>query len=426
MQALPHDTQIEKMLIGAIVFNPVLKGKIQSALTPDDFYAEDHKHIFEAISKAKPDIGSIVQQIKKRHNGKAEGLVKYVLDLAEETGTSAGTEHYVEIIKDLSTRRKIAIACMDVNHRIHDVAMDTNTILSELKDCIRDANNADDGDYRTNVELLNEVFKDIEYRKDNGIHNTGILCGIPEIDNNIGGFEGKTLTYLMARPSMGKTALSLNMAENMAMSDKGMVVFYSLEMGDTQIMRRRLSAVSSVALTSIRKGNIADSQWPFLIEASNKLADSRMIVVDKPKYKAVENLVSLTHTIAMEHQIGCVYVDHIQLMRSIKAFQSRHLEISHISNELKSLAKDLAIPVIVLSQLNREVEKRRDKHPVLSDLKESGDLEQDADNVIGLYREDPQNERMELGGLKGRDTGTWVSALIFDRFTQKTKTGEIL
>jgi len=421
MKTLPNDIKVEKMLIGALLINLDLKGKVLNNITTEDFYSEDHKAILEAISCASPNIGSIVGQIKHTQNGKSDKLIDYVFSLIEESNTSAGIDNYVDIVKDLSTRRKIVIACMDAKNRINDMTNETGSIISDLKNCIQSSTEIKDGDYRTSLELVDVVYKDIEYRKGNNDHSIGMECGISAIDDNVGGFEGKTLTYLIARPSMGKTALSLNMAENMAMSEQGMVVYFSLEMGDVQIMRRRLSAISQVPLTRIRHGNIDDSQWPGIIEACNDLSNSKMIVVDKPKYKNIERLISLTHAISMEHKIACVYVDHVQLVSSSKTFQSTHAELTYISNELKALAKDLNIPVIALSQLNRKIEERRDKKPLLSDMRESGSLEQDADIVIGIYRETPESETMLLCGLKGRDIGIWKSTIGFDRFTQKTK-----
>jgi replicative DNA helicase len=174
-----------------------------------------------------------------------------------------------------------------------------------------------------------------------------------------------------------------------------------------------------VFLSRLRTGDIEDSQWSFLVEAANALSDNNLIIIDRPRYKKIENLVALTESLAMESPLSLIIIDHIQRMRTQKKFQSRHLELSYISEELSSLAKDCNVPLLILCQLNREVEKRNDKHPRLYDMKESGDLEANADVVIGLYRANKESELLAVEALKGRDTGTWKTCLTFDRKTQK-------
>lgn len=215
------------------------------------------------------------------------------------------------------------------------------------------------------------------------------------------------------------TALALNIADNVSLNNPGKVLFFSLESGETALTRRRLAAKSGVYLTRIRTGGVDDSQWSHLIEAANTLSDNNLIILDRPKFKTVENLCSMAETLAMEHPISLIVVDHIQRMRSKQRFQNRHLELSYISEELTSLVSELNTPGLILCQLSREVDKRRDQRPKLSDMKESGDLEQNADNVIGLFRKDKIDEFAEIEGLKGRDVGTWKEWLSFDRFIQK-------
>jgi len=165
---------------------------------------------------------------------------------------------------------------------------------------------------------------------------------------------------------------------------------------------------------------------PNLIEAADKVAENNILLIDRAKYKTFEHLASITETLALEHKIACIFVDHVQLMNSRKNFSNRHLEISYISNNLKSIEKDLNIPLIVLCQLRRDVDTRQNKRPQLSDMKESGDLEQDGDVIIGIYREEKDSEIMEIAGLKGRDVGTWQDKLLFNRFIQKINDQEML
>jgi replicative DNA helicase len=235
------------------------------------------------------------------------------------------------------------------------------------------------------------------------------------------GLEPSTVTGLIARPSMGKTALALNIAENVAAEDKEKrVLFFSLESNVMALMRRRVSAQSYVLLSRIRSGDINDMEWGKIINAMNHLGDN-LFIFDSPKFKRIEDLYAMAETMALESKLSLIVIDHIQKMTTSLKTYSRHNEISTISNKITSLAKDLKVPVLVLCQLNREAEKRvgKEKKPRLSDIRESGDIEQDFDNVIGLYRESKEAEYANVECLKGRDTGTWETVLKFNRFIQK-------
>jgi len=218
---------------------------------------------------------------------------------------------------------------------------------------------------------------------------------------------------------MGKSAILLNLAGYMADHYPGKVLFYSLEMSKEALFRRRLAARSGIYLSRLRNADIGDPQWPDLIKAHQELSKSDLFIIDNTKYQYAEDLVTSAHALAGEHKVIAVFADHIQKMRSKKKMSNRHLEISFISNEFSNLAKDLSIPVIVASQLNRLIEGRSDKRPMLSDMKESGDLEQDADLVLAIYRKDLNSEIMDIGCLKGRDIEVFKGQLFFNGAFQK-------
>lgn len=416
----PSNIEAEQSVIGAMLMNPDCIPKVKAIIQPDDFYRESHIYIVKAIYelKGKATTITVPEELNKQNMLEKCGGSDYISSLMENVTISAGVTFHADIIYDLSKRRQIidkcAVACEDA----FATTKVTEDILSDLKGGIISLNSTGKNLYPEPDQLIADVFKEIEKRSQSEDHHVGILSGFPEIDSYLNGFEPKTLTYLIGRPSMGKTALGLNIAENMAENCSGMILFFSLEMGNEQITRRRIAAKSQVYLSRIRSGNIQDSQWRDLIEAADNIS-RKIILIDHPKFKTVENLVSLAESFAIEHEISAIFVDHIQLMNTRKTKNSRHHEISHISNEMKSLAKTLTVPNIVLCQLSRKVEQRRDKKPILSDMKESGDLEQDSDLVIGIYRDDPKAETMYLAGLKGRDVGTWTAEIGFDRFTQK-------
>ncbi len=415
----PHNIEVEQAILGAMLINPDCIVKLKSFLDADDFYRESHVLIFKAILEVGNDVRLITHRLEEKKQLEQAGGTEYIGKLAESISTSASFKYHAEILKDLSRRRKIIYTCMAAEEKSYDLSEELNDTLSTIKTGIREIQGEQKVDYRNNKELVSVVFKDIEERVKGNKHHIGILSGFKAIDSHLNGFEPKTLTYIIGRPSMGKTALGINIADNMALANQGLVLFFSLEMGDEQITRRRLSTESKIHLSHIRAGYIQESQWSNLIEAADKVSENNILVIDRAKYKTFENLIPIAETLAHEHKIASIFIDHLQLMNSRKNFNNRHLEISYISNGLKSLAKELNIPLIVLCQLSRKVEDRKDKRPLLSDMKESGDLEQDADIVIGIYREDKDGDLMQIAGLKGRDVGIWGDKLLFNRFIQK-------
>ncbi len=415
----PHNLEREEALLGSMFLNGKIKPYVKQRLSWADLYREANQYIFSALLSTESDLVSVVEWLKEKGLLEKVGGPDYVAHIVDETSTSLGYQFHCERIKDLSKRRQIIAQCADTANQVWDLTYEVDETLSAHKNGIRDIQADHRPDYTPNNVLIDTVFKDIEARKKSGNQFVGVKTGFDNIDKHLFGLEPKTTTYLIARPSMGKTALALNVADNVAMNNPGKVLFFSLESGETALTRRRLASRSGVYLTRIRTGGVDDSQWSHLIEAANTLADNSLIILNRPKFKTVENLCSMAETLAMENPISLIVVDHIQRMRSKQRFNNRHLELSYVSEELTSLVSELNAPGLILCQLSREVDKRRDKRPRLSDMKESGDLEQNADNVIGLYREDKKAELAEIDGLKGRDVGTWKKWLSFDRFIQK-------
>jgi replicative DNA helicase len=415
---VPFSQEAEASILGGLFLNPSGLPAVKSQLAPEDFYLTANMELYKAMLAVGSDVVMLADHLRLKGTLDLVGGVDGIGSIISGVATSAGMDRYVKIVKEASQKRHIINVCSDVIESIGQQSIDDT--LSDLKVLIR-SNVGDDSTEKDAGTLLSEVYTEIERRNADKDFECGIPTGISAIDEKLSGLEAKTLTYLIARPSVGKTALAIAMAENMAKLNRGKVLFFSLEMGDRQIMRRLLASESNVFLSRIRHGDIEDGQWDQLVKSADQLKAADLLILDSSKYKTIETLISKAEAVAIDSQISCVYVDHIQLMRSKQKFSSRHLEISFISDSLKSLAKDLDIPVVGLCQLNRGVEKRAVKRPELSDMKESGDLEQDADNVIGIYRETKESETMELGGLKGRDTGTWQCEVTFDRYTQRIR-----
>jgi replicative DNA helicase len=417
-RTLPHSTDSEQAIICACILNPTIVPKVQAVIGSEDFYIESHGLLFDAICALgeRTELTSVAQWLEDHGTLDQAGGHAKLMDLAEFASTSAGWLYHAGVLKDKATRRDIIKACA----RAADEAYGTEVpevILSGLKERLRNLNTDTDKPYRTNEELVNAVWADIERRAECGNQYVGVRTGFRGIDEKVFGLEPKTTIYLIARPSIGKTALALNIGENVG----GRVLFFSLESNAEAITRRRMAAKSKVFLWRIRTAHLEDAQLEHLFNAANELSQSRVIVLEKAAFKIIENLTAQAESIAMDGPISLIVVDHIQRMRSRKKFQNRHLELSWISEELSTLAKNLNVPVLILCQLSREAEKRgpRDKYPKLSDMKESGDLEANADQVWGLWRQDKESQDARLECLKGRDTGTWVAWLRFDRLIQQ-------
>jgi len=420
MKTSPHNAEAEQALLGALFIRPAITRQVEAVLDPDDFGAEKHQHIAKAFFSLKERADPVtVSQWLLEHGQKVPS--GYVESLADCVPTSAGWSHHAEIVKGLSERRKVIKACQEAIDGAHDLMEDLQTTLSEHKSRIKYIGTDRAPSYKSNRDLVNSIVRDMEDRGKSGNHYVGIKTGLANIDDQCHGLEPKTTGYIIARPSVGKTALGLNIAENVAAHYAGKVIFFSLESGEQALTRRRLAIHSNVFVSKIRTGDIPPESphWDALIKAANTISESNLTILTHPKFKTVEILTTRAESMAMDGPISLVLVDHIQRMRAKRRTQNRHLELSYISEELTSLAHNLKAPILILCQLRRDVDHRRNPRPMLSDMKESGDLEANADQVWGLYRKNPEAEFAELQCLKGRDTGTWRAWLKFDRFTQR-------
>lgn len=419
----PKDVDMEVALLGALLINEDIKPAVRQLINADDFYLEAHQHLYDALQTVQSDLPTVINWLRGKGLLEKSGGPDYCAQIISETSTSAGWKHYCQIIKEFSRRRRIIGECYASAEKAFDETIDINETLDEHKASIRELQADERPDYTPVNTIISNIFHDIERRKESGNRMVGVGTGFYDIDERTGGLEPGTSTYLIARPSIGKTAIALNIAEHVASEDVGAVLFFAHEAGEVPLMRRRLSSHSNIYLSRLRSGDISNHQWGELISASNTLVSRPLIIFDRSKFTYIENLASMCETMAMEKKIALIVIDHLQLMYSKKRTQNRHLEISYISSRLKDLFKELKAPGLVLCQLNREVEKAKNKRPILSSIRESGDVEQNADQVWGLYREDKDATIAELECLKGRDTGTWKTWLSFDRFIQRFTQG---
>lgn len=420
MRVPPHSCETEQYVLGSLLLYPELRVEAKLLLPEGSFYRDAHNLIYAAILDSQDGDTLTVTNTMKRHGTiEKAGGIDYVFQLAIDVPISAGFKAHVKELIELYQQRETIVACHEAISNSH-TGFSSESIIGDLRAKLRDIESKGHVDRAmSNKDVLKAVWNDIEKRVDSGKREVGVLTGYNMIDDNLMGLEPKSLILLIGRPSMGKTALALNIADNI--SKTGTVLFFSLEMGVEALTRRTLASETGVYLSRIRSGNLDHSHIKQIIDGMDQLGERKILTLDHSKWKKVEMLTGMAEKINSEQRLSAIFVDHIQLMRSVEKFQNRHLEISYISDGLKSLAKNIEVPVIALSQLNRKFETRKDKRPQLEDMKESGDLEQDADVVLGIYRSDRESEVMEIACLKGRDVGLWRGDLHFNRFTQKIR-----
>jgi replicative DNA helicase len=385
MRVQPHSTEAESSVIGACLCFPKAVPVAVSMLVADDFYNTEFGTIFTAVvglfhRGRQVDLVTVIEQLGANID-RAGGISK-VASLTQDITGWAGTENHCRIIKDKARARAAIMLAHDMAEQCYQ-GMPTRQVLDSFSTGFIGLSGADKGKPETLAEITPRVMEQIEDVAFNG-KSFGIPTGFIDLDRRLSGLSRKDLIVIAARPSMGKTVLGVDIALNVAAQGKRVLVF-SLEMGKGQIVARALSNKSSVNGDSIRNGSLNDATWPRLKTARLYLDSLQLTIVDDPALSITE-MRSIAKVQHLKNKLDLVLVDYMQLGRA--QAQNREREISEISSGLKGMAKDLDIPVIALSQLNRSLESRDDKRPRLSDLRESGSIEQDADVVMFIYRDE--------------------------------------
>ncbi|MCK4827627.1 AAA family ATPase, partial [bacterium] len=300
VKILPHDLDLEANVLGILIaFGNETKVTARETLSEDDFYKTAHRHIFTASLEAR-DITHLIYRLQKADLLEEVGGKDYITKIAETAGIPAALPALTEILKELSQRRRLILSTMKILEEAYAPSADVNQLILEAIKTLCDSCQ-DGGGIVQNPELAQIVFKDIETRSREGIRDVGLLSGLEILNSHLYGFENKTLSYVVGRPGMGKTALVLNIAAYMADHYPGTVLFYSLEMGREALFRRRLAARSGIYLSRLRNADIGDPQWPDLIQANDKLAKSDLMIFDNTKFRRIEDLVANAHALASEH-----------------------------------------------------------------------------------------------------------------------------
>ncbi|HXK66528.1 MAG TPA: replicative DNA helicase, partial [Spirochaetota bacterium] len=377
--------------------------KVIEILQVEDFYIDAHRMIYEAIReleiKAIPiDLITIKQRLIDKKQFEKAGGDPALVNIYRTVSTAANAEFYANRVKELSLRRKLIETCTTIAEKSYDTTLDTKILLDDAeKDIFLITQRRITSDFESLASVLKQTLEDIGHMYETKRPVTGIASGFTDLDAMLTGFHESELIIIAARPSMGKTALALNIANHVALREKQPTLFFSLEMPATQLATRILCIESMIDMQHVRTGQISSEQLRKLIDVSGRLEKSPMFIDDTPGLSIFE-LRAKARRFAQKQKVGLIVVDYLQLIVSNNRLE-RHQQIAEISNALKQLARELSVPVIALSQLSRAVESRTDQKPQLSDLRESGAIEQDADVVLFIYREEKVKKETERIGI---------------------------
>ena len=429
----PQNLDAEASLLGAILIDSDAIVKIADSIAADDFYDEKHAHIYESIhhlyEKHSPiDVLTLSDHLKGAGFLDMIGGAAYLTELTNFVPTAAHVEQYADIVAQKALRRRLIKASYDIAGFGYDEAKSFRELIEEAESRLFTVSQRHVGQDITSLEtILAESFDRLdELHKDKG-KIRGVSTGFRDLDNILAGFQRSDLTILAARPSMGKTALALNFAHSVAVKPDQSVLVFSLEMSKEQLVDRMLAMESGVNAWNLRTGNLSDNDFEKIGQAMGSLSEAQIYIDDTPGI-TVSDLRTKARREAHQRPIGLVIVDYLQLMSGGARFGgegNRVQEISEISRGLKGIARELNVPVLALSQLSRSVESRSPQIPQLADLRESGSIEQDADVVAFIYREDyynPETERKNITDIfikKHRNGPTGAVELYFDREKQK-------
>ncbi|MCD7098774.1 replicative DNA helicase [Stenotrophomonas sp. MMGLT7] len=396
----PHSVEAEQAVLGGLMLAPDAYDKVNDQLTENDFYRGDHRLIYRAIrelaEKDRPfDAVTLGEWFESQGKLEQVGDGAYLVELASTTPSAANIAAYAEIVRDKAVLRQlIEVGTNIVNDGFQPEGRDSAELLSNAEQQvfkIAEAGARGRADFVGMNNALKDAFEVLQSRFENGGSVTGLPTGYTEFDNMTAGLQPTDLVILAARPAMGKTTFALNIAEYAAIKSKKAVAVFSMEMSASQLAMRLISSNGRINATRLRTGQLEDEDWSRVTGAISMLKQTKIFIDDTPGLSP-DVLRSKARRLKREHDLGLIVIDYLQLMAVPGNSENRATEISEISRSLKGLAKELGVPVIALSQLNRSLETRTDKRPVMADLRESGAIEQDADMIVFIYRDDYYNK----------------------------------
>lgn len=396
----PQNVEAEQAVLGAMLLSHDAVIVAMEKLQSQDFYRDVHRIIFEAMEhlhreNKEIDVITLPDELKRMKKLDDVGGLEYVLNLPNLVGSAANIEYYANIVAEKALARNLISTCTELTTEAYDGQKETEALLDDAERRILQLSDTKNrGDFASVGAVVEVTLDKITKLYENKAGLTGLPTGFRDLDRMTSGLQPSDLILVAARPSMGKTAFTLNIAQNVSVRQHKTVAFFSLEMSQEQLVQRLLCQIAHIDSQKLRTGQLnSDEEWTRLTDACDKLYESPIYIDDTPGISVAE-MRSKARRLKSEHGLDLIIVDYLQLMQGRNA-ESRQQEISEISRSLKALARELKVPLIALSQLSRSVESRQDKRPMLSDLRESGALEQDADIVSFLYREDYYDKETE-------------------------------
>ena len=396
----PHSVESEQSILGSIILDKEAIITVAETIQPMDFYKEAHKIIYESMLKLNSnnepiDLITLIEELRKEGHLDSIGGISYLTSLSTIVPTTSNVKYYANIVKEKSVMRQLIKASNEIINLGYDASTDVQEILDKAEKNIFDISQEKSGDDIQPINVvLQDTFEMIEKLCTDKSEVTGITTGFEDLNKKINGLQRTDLILLAARPAMGKTAFSLNLVQNAALKGDASVAVFSLEMSKEQLVQRMLSAQSNVELSKIKTGNLGESDWPRIIDGMAVLSEANIFIDDTPGIK-ISEIRSKCRRLKIEKGLDLILIDYLQLMDGEGKNENRQQEIAKISRSLKILAKELDCPVVALSQLSRSPELRKDHRPILSDLRESGSIEQDADIVMFLYRDEYYHDDSE-------------------------------
>ncbi len=406
-QALPKDRLLQKLppqsieaeesILSAILLDNSILLDVLEILTPEDFYRTAHQKIFAAINelftRAEPvDLVTLANLLRDKGQLEEIGGAAYLARLVDTVPSAVHVEHYARIVRDKSSLRRLISKANEITQRCFMESGELDHVLDFAESAVFEIS---ENKHRASFHPLSSIIESnifaLEERQGNRALITGVPTGFSRLDHMTSGFQNSDMIILAARPSMGKTALALNIARNSAIEGNVPVAIFSLEMSREQLSMRMLCSEARVDSSRVRSGFLNPEDWNRITDAASSLSEAPIFIDDSPDISAT-SIRTKSRRLKMDKGLGLIIIDYLQLMKGSISTERRDLEISEISRALKLLAKELDVPVIALSQLNRKLEERSDKRPQLSDLRESGALEQDADVVAFIYRDEVYNK----------------------------------
>nr|VFJ55349.1 MAG: primary replicative DNA helicase [Candidatus Kentron sp. FW]VFJ56298.1 MAG: primary replicative DNA helicase [Candidatus Kentron sp. FW] len=396
----PHSIEAEQSILGGLMLDDSAWDQVADKVGTADFYRRDHRTIFDAIRMLAQDnwpadVVTVAEYLEKHNEINGVGGIAYLGELARNTPSAANIIAYANIVRERAVLRGLIQAGNEIsNSGFNSEGRSASELLDRAEQLVFSL--AEQGSHASGGFVpVKEVLVDVVNRIDTLFHRddpiTGIATGFRDLDDRTSGLQTGDLIIIAGRPSMGKTALAMNMAEHAAIKDKLPVAIFSMEMPAEQLTMRMISSLGRLDQHVVRTGKLTDSDWPRLTSAVSMLNDTALFIDDTPALTPTE-LRARCRRLKREHGLGLVIVDYLQLMQVPSTKENRATEISEISRTLKALARELEVPLIALSQLNRSLEQRPNKRPVMSDLRESGAIEQDADVIFFIYRDEVYNE----------------------------------